>query len=205
MRTTVPTIAREPNRKSLPVSAEVPSNPGIALEIFLRLHSLQREQGQAVREDYIRGIRTFKNLFARYGHQELADGLPELAREDTDEETEGLNTAAPGSSRLAPPITNPSEPAESLVEEMQEDVLTSLPPSEEPMTDDNFTLSDAATPVQDEPETGISHMDAADIVSEINILLTIDEASPTHSKIADPREPAACASNQEPLQDQSAE
>ena len=42
MRTTVPTIAREPNRKSLPVSAEVPSNPRIALEIFLRLHSLQR-------------------------------------------------------------------------------------------------------------------------------------------------------------------
>ena len=153
MRTTVPTIARKPNRKSLSVSAEVPSNPRVALEIFLRLNSLQREQGQAVSEDYVRGIRTFKNVFARYGHQELADGLPELAREETDEKTEGLNTAAPGSSRMAPPITNPSDPAESLVEQMQEDVLTSLHPWEEPMTDDNFTLSDAATPVQDEPET----------------------------------------------------
>ena len=116
MRTTVPMIAREPNRKSLPVSAEVPSNPREALEIFLRLHSFQREQGQAVSEDYVRGIRTFKNLFARYGHQKLADGLPEIAREDTDEVTEGLNTAAPGSSPLASPITNPSDPAESLVE-----------------------------------------------------------------------------------------
>ena len=52
MRTTVPTIAWEPNRKSLPVSAEVPSNPRIALEIFLRLQSLQREQGQSVGEDW---------------------------------------------------------------------------------------------------------------------------------------------------------
>ena len=42
MRTTVPTIAREPNRKSLPVGTEVPSNPRVAVEIFLRLDSLQR-------------------------------------------------------------------------------------------------------------------------------------------------------------------
>ena len=91
---------------------------------------------------------------------------------------------------------------------MQEDVLTSLPPSEEPMTDDIFTLSDAAKPVQDEPETGISHMDAADIESELNNLLTIDEASPALSMVADPattQEPAARASNQEPLQNQSVE
>ena len=68
MRTKVSTIAREPNRKNLLISAEVPSKPHIALEIFLRLHSLQREQVQAVNEDYARGIQTFKNLFAQYGH-----------------------------------------------------------------------------------------------------------------------------------------
>ena len=76
------------------------------------------------------------------------------------------------------------------------------------MTDDNFTLSDAATPVQDEPETGISHMDAADIESELNNLLTIDDASPAPSMVADPataREPAANTSNQEQLQNQSEE
>ena len=89
MRTKVSTMAREPNRKNLPISAEVLSNPRIALEIFLRLHSLQREQGQAVNEDYARGIQTFNNLFARYCHQELADGLPELAQEDIG----GSNTA----------------------------------------------------------------------------------------------------------------
>ena len=91
---------------------------------------------------------------------------------------------------------------------MQEDASTTRPPSEEPMTDDNFTLSDAATPVQYEPETGISQMDAADIESELNKLLTIDDASPAPSMVADPastQEPAASASTQEPLQDQSAE
>ena len=50
-----------------------------------------------------------------------------------------------------------------------------MPPSEEPMTDNNFTLSDATTPVRDEAETNISNMEAADIESELNNLLTIDE------------------------------
>ena len=167
MRTKVSTIAREPNRKNLPISAEVPSDPRMALEIFLRLHSLQREQGQAVNEDYACGIQAFKNLFARYGHQELADGLPELVQEDIG----GPNTAAPGGLEMAPPTMNPPNPAEWMMEEVQEDAMTTLPPSEEPMTDNNLTLSDAATPVQDEPETGISHMDAADIESELNNLL----------------------------------
>ena len=43
------------------------------------------------------------------------------------------------------------------------------------MTDNNFTLSDATTPVRDEVETNISNMEAADIESELNNLLTIDE------------------------------
>ena len=111
MRTKVPTIAREPNRKNLPVSTEVPINPRVALEIFLHLHSLQREQGQAVSKDYARGIQTFKDLFARYGHQELADGSPEIAQEDIG----GPNVAAPGSSEMASPAMNPPNPAESLM------------------------------------------------------------------------------------------
>ena len=204
MRTKVSTIAREPNRKNLPISAEVPSDPRMALEIFLRLHSLQREQGQAVNEDYARGIQAFKNLFARYGHQELADGLPELVQEDIG----GPNTAAPGGLEMAPPTMNPPNPAEWMMEEVQEDAMTTLPPSEEPMTDNNLTLSDAATPVQDEPETGISHMDAADIESELNNLLTIDDASLDPSMVTDSataQGPAGYTSNQEPLQNQSAE
>ena len=74
--TTIPTVAKEPSRKDLPVNTDVPSNPRMALEIFVRLHGLQRERTRAVREEYARGIRTFRQLFTQYGHQELADGLP---------------------------------------------------------------------------------------------------------------------------------
>ena len=61
------------------------------------------------------------------------------------------------------------------MEEDQENLPVAIKPNDEPMTDDNFTLSDGATPVRDEPETGISQMDA-DIESELNILLTIDDS-----------------------------
>ena len=106
LKTTKPSTAREPNKRTLPISAEVPSNPRAALEIFLNLHSRQKRRGQSVGEDYARGAQTFKSLFVQYGYQELADSLP---------------------------------------------------------VDDSFTLSGTATPAQDEPNTGISQMDAADI------------------------------------------
>ena len=65
---------------------------------------------------------------------------------------------------------------ETRIEEDQKNqsIITETP--DEPMTDDNFTLSDGATPTQDEPKTGISQMDAADIESELNNLLTIDDS-----------------------------
>ena len=65
---------------------------------------------------------------------------------------------------------------ETRIEEDQKNqsIVTETP--DEPMTDDNFTLSDGATPTQDEPGTGIFQMDAADIESELNNLLTIDDS-----------------------------
>ena len=72
------------------------------------------------------------------------------------------------------------------MEEDQENLSIATETHDEPMTDDNFTLSDGATPTQDEPETGISQMDAADIESELNNLLTIDDChSPLPDWIAD--------------------
>ena len=62
------------------------------------------------------------------------------------------------------------------MEEDQENSSIAAETHDEAMTDDNFILSDSATPTQDEPETGISQMDAADIESELNSLLTIDES-----------------------------
>ena len=62
------------------------------------------------------------------------------------------------------------------MEEDQENLPVAIKPHDEQMTDDNFTLSDGATPVRDEPGTGISQMDAADIESDLNNLLTIDDS-----------------------------
>ena len=39
MKTMICSVAREPNKKTLPVSTEVPSNPRAALEVFLSLHN----------------------------------------------------------------------------------------------------------------------------------------------------------------------
>ena len=81
-------------------------------------------------------------------------------------------------------------------------------PPEESMTDDNFTLSGAATPAQDKPDTGISQMEAADIESELNNLLTIEDPNPSPTMLADPvtnLEPAATTSMQDLPKDQPEE
>ena len=184
--TTVPTVAREPNRKDLPVSKDVPSNPRIALEIFVRLHGLQREQTRAVGEQYARGILTFRQLFTQHGHQELADGLPNLEPTEAIPGTSGLGEAASGSPQTVPPTSYLTQDTDgSLMEGVQDEISNVMPPSEEPMTDNNFTLSDAATPVRDEAETSISNMEAADIESELNNLLTMDEESSPPSDAPD--------------------
>ena len=194
LKTTVPTVTRESSRRSLPVSTEVPSNPRIALEVFLSLHSRQREQDHSVSEDYARGIQTFNHLFAQYGHQELADGLPEPPQESTNIETTELNATASGNSQLLPPVMNPSGNTETRMEYVQEGSSITVLPSEVQMTDDNFTLSDATTPAHHEPDTGISQMDAADIETGLNNLLTIDDPGPSPFMVADP-----ATTNQEPV------
>ena len=78
MKAKTPSVAKEPNRKALPISTDVLNNPRAALEIFLNLHNKQREERDSVGEDYARGIQTFKNLFVQHGHPELADKLPDF-------------------------------------------------------------------------------------------------------------------------------
>ena len=69
-------------------------------------------------------------------------------------------------------------------------------------------MSGAATPAQDDPDTGDSQMEAADIESELNNLLTIGDQRPSPSMMADPtvnHEPAATASTQNLADAQAAE
>ena len=79
LKATVPKIAREPNRKTLPLNEEMPSNPQMAMEIFMSLITKQRDEGNTVYDSYSNAIGTFKEIFFRYGRQDLADQLPELS------------------------------------------------------------------------------------------------------------------------------
>ena len=106
-------------------------------------------------EDYARGILTFKSLFVRYGHQELADSLPELPQGSVTSATGEVNAIAAGSSHSPPPERSLPDRAETQTENHHENLSTDMP-QEEPMTDDNFTLSGAATLAQDKPDTYIS-------------------------------------------------
>ena len=96
-----------------------------------------------------------------------------------------------------PPRDKSARRAEIRMEEIEDTSTVLLP--DELMTDDNFTMSGAATPAQDKPDTGISQMETADIETELNNLLTIDDQNPSPSMVADPTltpEPAATASTQ---------
>ena len=64
MKAKITLVGKESNKKTLPISTEVPSNPRAALEIFLNLHSRAKQQGQSVGEDYARGIQIFESLWA---------------------------------------------------------------------------------------------------------------------------------------------
>ena len=202
-------MGKEPNNETLPISTEVPSNPRAALEIFLNLHSRQKQQGQPVDEDYARGVQIFKSLFLQYGHPELADSLPDFPQGSTTDQNAATTVTATGSTQQPPSSAPPTNRVETRMEEDREGSSINVDPSDEPMTDDNFTLSDGATLTQDEPETGISQMDAADIESELNNLLTIDDSiqyPPFYIQYPDPsinQEPAATSPIPDPRSSQN--
>ena len=54
-----PKIAKEPSRKILPISDEVPNNPKMAMEIFMNLIAKQKEEGNSVYASYLIAIQTY--------------------------------------------------------------------------------------------------------------------------------------------------
>ena len=117
-----------------------------------------------------------------YGHQKLADSLPELPQGSMTDKTNERSATASGSSQPQPPRNKSAKRAEIRMEESEDTSTLILP--DESMTDDNFTMSGAATPVQDEPDTGSSQVEGADIESELNYLLAFDDQSPSPSMVA---------------------
>ena len=109
----------------------------------------------------------------QYGHPELAHSLPELPQGSMTGENDQISMTATGSSQQLP------------LDALQENLSIAKGPPDESTTDDNFTLSGADTPAKDEPDTAISQMDAADIESELNNLLTIDDSGQYPPLVAD--------------------
>ena len=163
-----------------------PYNPRAALEIIPKSAQQTKQKGQSVGEDYARGIQIFRRLFVQYGHPELANSLPDFPQGSTSDQNVTTSATAPGSSQQLSTGILPSNRTETRMEEDQEDSPIIVDPNDEPMTDDNFILSDGGTPAQDEPEAGISQMDAADIESELDNLLTIDDSVQYPPLVADP-------------------
>ena len=53
LKAITPKIAKEPSRKILPISDEVPNNPKMAMEIFMNLIAKQKEEGNSVYASYL--------------------------------------------------------------------------------------------------------------------------------------------------------
>ena len=128
MKATIPSVAREPSKRILPVSTEVPSNPRAALEIFLSLRSRLKERGQSVGEEYAGGIQIFKNLFIQYGRQELADNLPEFPLGGITSGNNQRSITAPGSSQqLAPEMPSPKRIEVQMEDDQENPSITAGP------------------------------------------------------------------------------
>ena len=67
-------------------------------------------------------------------------------------ENNQISITAPGSSQQLPPEKPPPNRIETRMEDDQENPSITTGPPDEAMTDNNFTLSSAATPAQDEPD-----------------------------------------------------
>ena len=77
LNATIPKIAKQPQRKVLPISTEAPNIPKMAMEIFMKLIAKQQEENSSVCTDYLTAVETYKDIFKRYGHQDVVNQLPE--------------------------------------------------------------------------------------------------------------------------------
>ena len=116
-------VGKKPNKKTLPIRIEVPSNPRAALEIFLNLHSRQKQQGQSVVEDYARGVQIFKSLFLQYGHPELADSIPDFPQGSVTYKNLLITAIAPGSSQQSPSNAPPTNRVEIRMQDIEKALL----------------------------------------------------------------------------------
>ena len=62
----------------LTIHDEMPNNPKMSMGIFLYWIDKQKQEGTFVFKNFLTAVKTYKEVFESYGHQQLANQLPEL-------------------------------------------------------------------------------------------------------------------------------
>ena len=202
LKAITPKIAKEPSRKILPISDEVPNNPKMAMEIFMNLIAKQKEEGHSVYDSYLTAIQTYREIFMKYGHRDLADQLPELRPAgSTTEQAARYEEVSAGGSTTSVVSTMSSVNTMQAAAATTTDILTSNANQIARMTDNiTITQSDDTTQLQNNLEDRhepLSRAQTADIELELSGLPSPSQQSP-------PQSDALAASLSETLRDQDA-
>ena len=180
LNATTPKIAKEPIRKVLPISAEAPSNPKMAMEIFMKLITKQKEENSSVCTDYLTAVETYKNIFKEYGRQDLADQLPEQCPMGSTTERQAAghkeNSASGSTTFIVSTMTQGDTLQATATVRM--DVSTSNPNQITQISENDTITSynDATMPPDrlDDVPVSISQSEAADTELELNELPSLD-------------------------------
>ena len=180
LNATTPKIAKEPIRKVLLISAEAPSNPKMAMEIFIRVIAKQKEENSSVCTDYVTAVETYKNIFNEYGRQDLADQLTEQCPmgSTTERQAAGHQENSAGGSTASIVSTMTQGDTLQATATARMDVYTSNPNqiTQIPENDTIASDNDATMPPDslDDVPVSISQTEAADIELELNELPSLD-------------------------------
>ena len=187
LKATVPKIAREPNRKPLPLSEEMPNNPRMAMEIFMTLISKQKGEGNSVYTSYLDAIETYREMFTKYGRQDLANQLPEArpaGSTSTGQAAGHEETSAAGSSTSVMSITSHSNTTPDAAANI--DVFISHPGQANQPTPSIITTTsnDQAMPLDAAEDTSVtlSRLQTADIELELSELPGLNQQNPLSSE-----------------------
>ena len=180
LNATKPKIAKEPKRKVLPINTEAPSNPKMAMEIFMKLIAKQQEENSSVCRDYLTAVETYKDTFKRYGRQDLANQLPEqcLVGSSAERQAAGQEENSASGSATSVVSTMIPEDTPQVITAANMDTSTNDTNQVNRVSEDNIIVPDndvTMPPYSPEniPES-VSQSEVADIELELNEMSSVN-------------------------------
>ena len=154
----------------------------MAIEI-LDLIAKQKQEGNFVYENYLTAVKMYKEVFKRYGHQQLADQLPELRPVSSTREK--LNSS--GSSISIVSTLRQASTSQTLAPAGTEELVNNSHQSNQTTAKIFVAPSDRMKTPQDIPDDmSTSQTEAADIELELNELPSLDQQElPFSNKLAE--------------------